>query len=79
MKRGETLEAEAINAIIKILTADGMTFEQSADILKKVQLIMMESSKNFLDQANAREVLETPNRYSTWLTNGDADKNHVNP
>lgn len=53
--------------IINMLSSSGMTFKQANDALQTVNLIMQESSMNFRDNADAKEVLETPNRYRTWL------------
>ena len=56
--------------IINMLSSSGMTFKQANDALQTVNLIMQESSMNFRDNADAKEVLETPNRYRTWLEAG---------
>lgn len=58
------MEEKAVSEIIKILTQEGMTYRNVKRILERVQLITMDSSKNFLDGSNAKEVLETPNRYT---------------
>ena len=57
------MEEKAVNDIMKILTQDGMTTGQAKSVLQKVQLIFSESSKNFLDQSEAKEALGTPCRY----------------
>jgi len=62
-----TKEDEIAYAIINMLTSNDMTFKQAKAVLQEVDLIMQESSTNFRDNADAKEVLETPNRYRTWL------------
>ena len=57
---------KAISNIMQILTQDGLTVEQSKSILDRVQLIFMESSQNFLNSCDAKEVLETPSRYDVF-------------
>ena len=57
------MEEKAVNDIMEILTQDGMTTGQAKSVLQKVQLIFSESSKNFLDQSEAKEALRTPCRY----------------
>lgn len=55
------------NDIISMIVSSGMTFKQANDALQVVNLIMQESSMNFRDNADVKEVLETPNRYRTGL------------
>ena len=50
-----------------MLSSSGMTFKQANDALQTVNLIMHESSINFRDSCIVTEVLETSNRYRTWL------------
>lgn len=61
------MEEKAVNNIMQILTQDGLTVEQSKSILDRVQLIFMESSQNFLNACDAKEVLGTPSRYDVAL------------
>ena len=62
-----TKEDEIANDIISMIVSSGMTFKQANDALQVVSLIMQESSMNFRDNADVKEVLETPNRYRTGL------------
>lgn len=68
------MEEKAVNNIMKILTQDGMTTGQAKSVLQRVQLIFSESSKNFLDQTEAREVLRTPCRYDGFRKSADEKK-----
>jgi hypothetical protein len=65
------MEEQAVNDIMKILAQDGMTTGQAKDVLQKVQLLVLESSKNFLDQSEAKEVLGTPCRYDGFKDSSD--------
>ena len=65
------MEEKAVNDIMKILTQDGMTTGQAKSVLQRVQLIFSESSKNFLDQSEAKEVLGTPCRYDGFRVSSD--------
>lgn len=67
MGKNATKEDRIAYDIINMLSSSGMTFKQANDALQTVNLIMQESSMNFRDNADAKEVLETPNRYRTWL------------
>lgn len=65
------MEEKAVDDIMKILTQDGMTTGQAKSVLQRVQLIFSESSKNFLDQSEAKEVLRTPCRYDGFRVSSD--------
>lgn len=65
------MEEKAVNDIMEILTQDGMTTGQAKSVLQKVQLIFSESSKNFLDQSEAKEALRTPCRYDGFRKSAD--------
>ena len=67
-----SLEEKATSDIMKILMQDGLTFKQSKSIFERVQVLFMESSKNFLERSNAKEVLEVPTRYDDFR---DKEKN----
>lgn len=67
MRKIVTKEDEIANDIISMIVSSGMTFKQANDALQIVNLIMQESSMNFRDNADVKEVLETPNRYRTGL------------
>lgn len=67
MRKIATKEDEIANDIISMIVSSGMTFKQANDALQIVNLIMQESSMNFRDNADVKEVLETPNRYRTGL------------
>lgn len=58
------MEEKAVEEIVAILTQEGMTVKQANSVFGRVQLILMESSKNFIDGSDAKEVFGTPNRYT---------------
>ena len=68
------MEEKAVYDIMKILTQDGMTTGQAKSVLQRVQLIFSESSKNFLDQTEAREALGTPCRYDGFRKSAEEKK-----
>lgn len=69
------MEEKAVNDIMKILTRDGMTTGRAKSVLQRVQLIFAESSKNFLDQSEEKEVLGTSCRYDAiQMQGGHNDK-----
>lgn len=60
----KAVKKKAIKDIMAILTQEGMTVRQANSVFGSVQLILMESSKNFIDGSDAKEVFGTPNRYN---------------
>ena len=66
MDKRVKLEEKAVMDIMKILTQGGISVKQSKSILDRVNVIFMESSKNFLDDCDAKEVLGTSSRYDVF-------------
>lgn len=66
MDKRVKLEEKAVMDIMKILTQGGISVKQSKSILDRVNVIFMGSSKNFLDDCDAKEVLETSSRYDVF-------------
>ena len=66
MDKRVKLEEKAVMDIMKILTQGGISVKQSKSILDRVNVIFMKSSKNFLDDCDAKEVLETSSRYDVF-------------
>lgn len=71
-------EKEAVAEILKILTQKGMKVKQAKRIFERVQSILMESSENFLNDSDAKEVFGTPNRYDMKIKDKDGHRIHVN-
>lgn len=73
------MEEKAVNDIMKILTQDGITTGQAKDVLQRVQLLVLESSKNFLEQSEAKEALGTPCRYDGFRKSAEEKKDSLQP